>query len=233
MKKRGKRYREVAAKVQRGTRYDLDSAAQLVRETSYANFDATVDMAVKLGVNPRHADQMVRGAVVLPHGTGKEVRVLVFAKGDKATEAEQAGADHVGGQDLVDRIKEGWLEFDKAIATPDMMGTVGRIGRILGPRGLMPNPKAGSVTMEVDQAVRDAKAGKVDFRVEKAGIIHAGIGRVSFEPDQIADNARAVLEQLLKLKPASAKGTYVRSVALAPTMGPGIRVQPSSVLQAE
>jgi len=179
-------------------------------------------------VNPRHADQMVRGAVVLPHGTGKAVRVAVFAKGDKAKEAEEAGADVVGSDDLVARIKEGWLDFDKAIATPDMMGHVGRIGRVLGPRGLMPNPKTGSVTMNVGQAVADAKAGKVDFRVEKAGIVHAGVGKVSFSEDQLMENIRTLVDQLVKLKPSSAKGIYVKSVALSSTMGPGIRISAAS-----
>ncbi|MGM0574930.1 MAG: 50S ribosomal protein L1 [Myxococcota bacterium] len=229
MRQRGKKYREAAGKVDREARYDLDDAAKLVKETSYASFDATVDLAVRLGVNPRHADQMVRGAVVLPHGTGKEVRVIVFAKGDKVAEAEEAGADEVGGEDLVERIKGGWMDFDKAIATPDMMGQVGKIGRILGPRGLMPNPKSGSVTFEVGQAVSDAKAGKVDFRVEKAGIIHAGIGKVSFSADQIADNARALVDRLVKMRPSSAKGTYVRTITLSSTMGPSVKVNPVSL----
>lgn len=230
MKKRGKKYRAVAEKVDRDLKYEIADAAKLVKETSPTKFESTVEMAVRLGVNPRHADQMVRGAVVLPHGTGKSVRVVVFAKGDKAREATEAGADVVGEQDLVDKIKEGWLEFDKAIATPDMMGVVGRIGRVLGPRGLMPNPKSGSVTFDVEQAVKDAKGGKVDFRVEKAGIIHAGIGKTSFPAEHILENARALLDQLIKLRPATTKGTYIRSVALTTTMGPGIKVNPLTML---
>lgn len=225
----GKKHRAMAEKVSRDNRYSLSEAVALVKSTSYTKFDGTVECAVRLGVNPRHADQMVRGAVVLPHGTGKSVRVAVFAKGDKAREAEEAGADVVGADDLVERIKEGWMEFDKAIATPDMMGTVGRIGRILGPRGLMPNPKSGSVTFEVKQAVEDAKGGKVDFRVEKAGIVHAGVGKVSFTPEQIADNVRALYDRLVKLKPATVKGTYVKGVTLGSTMGPGVKVDVGSL----
>jgi len=229
MPKHGKQHRAMSEKVERETRYDLDEACALVKQTSYTKFDATIECSIRLGVNPRHADQMVRGAVVLPHGTGKSVRVAVFAKGDKAREAEEAGADVVGEADLVERIKEGWMEFDKAIATPDMMGTVGRIGRILGPRGLMPNPKSGSVTFDIAQAVQDAKGGKVDFRVEKAGIVHAGIGKASFSADKIADNVRALFDRLMKLKPSTVKGTYVRSVNLTSTMGPGIKVNVASL----
>ncbi|MAM02795.1 MAG: 50S ribosomal protein L1 [Myxococcales bacterium] len=228
MSKRGKAYEAAAAKIDRDKKYSLAEAVSLVKGNHSAKFDATVDLAVRLGVNPRHADQMVRGAVVLPHGTGKTVRVVVFAKGDKAKEAEEAGADVVGSDDLVARIKEGWLDFDKAIATPDMMGHVGRIGRVLGPRGLMPNPKTGSVTMNVAQAVSDAKAGKVDFRVEKAGIVHAGVGKVSFSEEQLIANIRTLVDQLIKLKPSSAKGIYVKSVALSSTMGPGIKISASS-----
>jgi len=228
MSKRGKAYEAASAKIDRDKKYSLGEAVSLVKGNHSAKFDATVDLAVRLGVNPRHADQMVRGAVVLPHGTGKTVRVVVFAKGDKAKEAEEAGADVVGSDDLVARIKEGWLDFDKAIATPDMMGHVGRIGRVLGPRGLMPNPKTGSVTMNVSQAVTDAKAGKVDFRVEKAGIVHAGVGKVSFTEEQLVENIRTLVDQLIKLKPASAKGIYVKSIALSSTMGPGVRISASS-----
>ena len=228
MSKRGKAYEAAAAKIDRDKKYSLAEAVSLVKGNHSAKFDATIDLAVRLGVNPRHADQMVRGAVVLPHGTGKTVRVVVFAKGDKAKEAEEAGADVVGSDDLVARIKEGWLDFDKAIATPDMMGHVGRIGRVLGPRGLMPNPKTGSVTMNVAQAVSDAKAGKVDFRVEKAGIVHAGVGKVSFSEEQLVENIRTLVDQLIKLKPSSAKGIYVKSVALSSTMGPGIKIPASS-----
>lgn len=228
MSKRGKAYVAASAKIDRDKKYDLEEAVTLLKSGHTAKFDSTVDLAVRLGVNPRHADQMVRGAVVLPHGTGKTVRVVVFAKGDKAKEAEEAGADVVGSDDLVARIKEGWLDFDKAIATPDMMGHVGRIGRVLGPRGLMPNPKTGSVTMNVGQAVQDAKAGKVDFRVEKAGIVHVGVGKVSFDDAQLVENIRTLVEQLVKLKPSSAKGLYLRSVALSSTMGPGIKISASS-----
>jgi large subunit ribosomal protein L1 len=228
MPKRGKKFRAMAEKVNREVRYDALDACKLVKETSPVKFDATVEAAIRLGVNPRHADQMVRGAVVLPHGTGKTVRVVVFAKGDKAREAEEAGADVVGEQDLVDRIKDGWLDFDKAIATPDMMGVVGRIGRVLGPRGLMPNPKTGSVTFDVAQAVADSKAGKVDFRVEKAGIVHAGIGKVSFTADQLVENLQTLVNQLIKMKPSTAKGTYLRSIGVSSTMGPGIRISPSA-----
>lgn len=226
MPKRGKKYRAKAELIDRTVKYDLAEAVALVKKASSTKFDATVEVAVRLGVNPRHADQMVRGAVVLPHGTGKSVRIVVFAKGDKAREAVEAGADHVGEMDLVEKIKGGWLDFDKTIATPDMMGVVGRIGRVLGPRGLMPNPKAGSVTFDVAQAVSDAKAGKVDFRVEKAGIVHAGIGKVSFDADHLAANAQALIDMLTKLRPPTAKGTYVRSIALSSTMGPGVRVNP-------
>jgi large subunit ribosomal protein L1 len=228
MSKRGKAYEAAGAQLDRDKRYPLEEAVSLVKSTNATKFDATIDLAVRLGVNPRHADQMVRGAVVLPHGTGKTVRVIVFAKGEKAKEAEAAGADVVGADDLVARIKEGWLDFDKAIATPDMMGHVGRIGRVLGPRGLMPNPKTGSVTMNVGQAVTDSKAGKVDFRVEKAGIVHVGVGKISFDEDKIVENVRTLMDQLMKLKPASAKGTYLRSITLSSTMGPGIRISASS-----
>ena len=230
MPQHGKKHRAMAEKVDRETRYDLDAAAALVKNTAYTKFDSTVECSIRLGVNPRHADQMVRGAVVLPHGTGKTVRVAVFAKGDKAREAEEAGADVVGAEDLVERIKEGWMEFDKAIATPDMMGTVGRIGRVLGPRGLMPNPKSGSVTFDIKQAVEDAKGGKVDFRVEKAGIVHAGVGKVSFSAEHIAANVRALYDRLIKLKPATVKGTYVKAINLSSTMGPGVKVNIGSLL---
>ena len=230
MPKRGKNYRALAAKIEPGKRYEVKEAAKLLKESSSSKFDATIDIAVRLGVNPRHADQMVRGAIVLPHGTGKSVRVAVFAKGDKVKEAEDAGADFVGSDELVEKIKGGWLDFDKAIATPDMMGMVGRIGRVLGPRGLMPNPKSGSVTFDVGQAVNDAKGGKVDFRVEKAGIVHAGIGKVSFSEDAIVANVTALVEALHKLKPASAKGTYLKSIAISATQGPGIRVNPGSII---
>ncbi len=233
MPKQGKKLREALGKVDRSQRYELEEAIALVKAIAPASFDETVEIAVRLGVNPRHADQMVRGAVVLPHGTGKSVRVIVFAEGEHAQQARDAGADEVGSEDLVAKIQGGWLDFDMAIATPPMMRHVGKIGRILGPRGLMPNPKTGSVTMNVTQAVADAKAGKVDFRVEKAGIVHAGIGKVSFSKEKLIENARALLDRLMKLKPATAKGQYVRSVAVSSTMGPGVRVSTSSAEGAD
>ena len=229
----GKRRRTAAEKVQRGHRYPLTEACELVKEVAFARFDETVDLAVRLGVNPKHADQMVRGAVVLPHGTGSDKRVLVFAKGGKVAEAEQAGADYVGGDEYVEKINEGWLEFDTVIATPDMMGQVGRLGRILGPRGLMPNPKVGTVTFDVGKAVSDAKAGKVEFRVERAGIVHAPVGKASFDQDKLEDNVRALVQTLMRLKPAAAKGTYLKSITLSSTMGPGIRIEPSSIVSVE
>lgn len=233
MPKHGKKYRAAREKVKSEIKYELADAVKLVKETSYTKFDGTVEVAVRLNVNPRHADQMVRGAVVLPHGTGKSVRVAVFAKGDKAREAEQAGADAVGGDDLVEKIKEGWMDFDKCIATPDMMGTVGKIGRILGPRGLMPNPKSGSVTFDVGQAVAEAKGGKVDFRVEKAGIVHAGVGKVSFSADKLVANIHAVYDRLVKLKPASVKGIYMKGMSVSATMSPGVRININALAGAE
>jgi large subunit ribosomal protein L1 len=221
----GKNYRNAAAKVDRAKRYSLDEACKLLPGTKVAKFDESVDIAVRLGVDPKHADQMVRGAVVLPHGTGKTQRVAVVAKGDKANEARAAGADFVGAEDLVERIqKENWTDFDSMVATPDMMGLVGRLGRVLGPKGLMPNPKVGTVTTDVAKAVRELKAGRVEFRVEKAGIVHARIGKASFGSDKLQENARTMVETLLRLKPSSAKGTYMKSVTLSTTMGPGIRV---------
>jgi large subunit ribosomal protein L1 len=227
--KPGRRRKEIMQRVDRQRRYPLPEACELVKEAHFANFDESVDVAVRLGVNPKHADQMVRGAVVLPHGTGKANRVLVFAKGDKVTEAESAGADFVGADDMVQKVTDGWLDFDTVIATPDMMGQVGRLGRILGPRGMMPNPKVGTVTFDVTKAVQEAKAGKVEFRVERAGIIHAQIGKRSFESDKLAENVRALVSQLVKLKPSTAKGTYLRGVALSSTMGPGIKIDPQSI----
>ena len=225
MSKIGKKYTKAASKVDRTKRYALVDACKLLPETKVAKFDESVDIAVRLGVDPKHADQMVRGAIVLPHGTGKTMRVAVIAKGDKAKEAQDAGADFVGADDLVTKIQtENWLDFDAAVATPDMMGLVGRLGRVLGPKGLMPNPKVGTVTADVSKAVRELKAGRVEFRVEKAGIVHARIGKVSFGGEKLLDNARVMVETLLKLKPASAKGTYMKSVTLATTMGPGIKV---------
>ncbi|GAB6061658.1 50S ribosomal protein L1 [Deferrisoma palaeochoriense] len=226
MARKGKKYLEARSKVDRLKLYDLDEALALLPQISYAKFDESVDLAVRLGVNPAHADQMVRGTVVLPHGTGKGVRVLVFAKGDKAKEAEEAGADFVGAEDLAEKIQEGWLEFDKAVATPDMMGVVGRLGRILGPRGLMPNPKSGTVTFDVAQAVKELKAGRVEYRVDKYGNVHVPVGRKSFSPEQLKENVAAVIESLIRAKPASAKGAYIRGVAIATTMSPGIKLDP-------
>ena len=211
-------------KVDRSQKYSLDQACALVKESAFAKFDETVDVAVRLGVNPKHADQMVRGAVVLPHGTGQKLRVLVFAKGEKAKEAEAAGADFVGEADLVSKVQEGFMDFDRVIATPDMMGLVGKLGRVLGPRGLMPNPKVGTVTLDVKTAVTEAKAGKIEYRVEKAGIVHARIGKFSFAPEQLKENASALLDALVRAKPSTAKGTYLKSITLSSTMGPGVRV---------
>ncbi len=225
----GKRYRAAVAKVDRTRQYSLEEGLSLAVETATAKFDETIEIAVKLGVDPRQADQNVRGSVVLPHGTGKTVRVAVFAKGDKEREAREAGADVVGGEELVKQISEGWLEFDKTVATPDMMGLVGRIAKILGPRGLMPNPKIGTVTFEVGKAVRDLQAGKVDFRVEKAGIVHAAIGKKSFGPEKLAENARALIDTLVRAKPAASKGSYLRTIAVASTVGPGIAIDPTAL----
>ena len=228
MPTRGKKYVESIKKVDRQKRYtDVKEVMQLVKDITTTKFDASVDVAVRLGVDPRHADQMVRGAVVLPHGIGKTVRVVVFASGEKEKEAREAGADFVGADDLVQKIQEGWFEFDKAIATPDMMGKVGRLGRVLGPRGLMPNPKVGTVTMDVARAIKETKAGRVEFRVERAGIIHAPVGRVSFDADKLAENMRTLMETLIKLKPATTKGTYVKSVTISSTMSPGVKMDTS------
>ena len=228
MPTRGKKYRDSIKLVDRQKRYDnIQEAMALVKSMTTTKFDASVDVAVRLGVDPRHADQMVRGAVVLPHGLGKTVRVVVFASGEKEKEAREAGADFVGADDLVQKISEGWFEFDKVIATPDMMGKVGRLGRVLGPRGLMPNPKVGTVTTDVARAIQETKAGRVEFRVERAGIIHAPIGRASFDADKLADNFNALLEVLVKLKPATTKGTYVKSVTVSSTMSPGVKSDPT------
>jgi large subunit ribosomal protein L1 len=210
--------------VDRSKKYTLEEACALVKKAAPAKFNETVDLAVRLGVNPRHADQMVRGAVVLPHGTGQSLKVLVFAKGDKAKEAEAAGADMVGAEDLVAKVQEGFMDFDRVIATPDMMGMVGKLGRILGPRGLMPNPKVGTVTFDVKTAVGEAKAGKVEYRVEKAGIVHARIGKVNFTEQALLVNANALIQALVRAKPATAKGTYLKSITLSSTMGPGVRI---------
>jgi large subunit ribosomal protein L1 len=232
MTRYGKRYRAAEQAVDRTQRYALEDAIQLAVRTASAKFDESVEVAVRLGVDPRQADQNVRGTVILPHGTGKTTRVLVFAKGDKEREAAEAGAEFVGGEDLVKKITEGWLEFDSAIATPDMMGLVGRIGKILGPRGLMPNPKVGTVTFDVGKAVSEVKAGKVAYRVEKAGIVHVAIGKVSFGPAKLTDNARALIASLLRAKPAAAKGNYLQGISVASTMGPGIKVDPVAVRAA-
>jgi large subunit ribosomal protein L1 len=229
MAKHGKRYLANREKIDSQKKYSLDEAVELLKSLEQSKFDESLDVAVRLGVDPRHADQMVRGAVVLPHGTGKSAKVLVFAKGEKEIEAKEAGADFVGGDDLAKKITEGWLDFDKAVATPDMMGVVGKLGRILGPRGLMPNPKVGTVTFDIARAVRDIKAGKVDFRVEKAGIIHAPVGRISFSSEQLKENIATLVETLNRLKPASSKGNYMRGFALSTTMGPAVRIDVSSL----
>jgi large subunit ribosomal protein L1 len=229
MSKRGKKYIEARQRIEVGKRYPVQDAVALVVGAARAKFDETVDAAIRLGVNPAHADQMVRGSVVLPHGLGKSVRVLVFAKGEKEREALEAGADVVGSDDIVEKIKGGWLDFDRVVATPDMMGSVGKLGKILGPRGLMPNPKVGTVTFDVGKAVQELKAGKVEFRVEKAGIVHCPIGKASFGAEKLTENFLALLEMVLKLKPASSKGLYIRSVSLSTVMGPGAKVDPLAI----
>jgi large subunit ribosomal protein L1 len=229
MPKWGKKYTESRKKVDVTAKPSIGEAVQLAIDASYANFDETVDVAVRLGVDPRHAEQMVRGTVILPNGLGKEVKVLVFAKGVKEKEATDAGADFVGNDDLIEKIKGGWLDFDKAVATPDMMGSVGKIGKLLGPRGLMPNAKTGTVTFDIARAVQELKAGKIDFRVEKAGIVHVPMGKVSFGAEKIVQNAAAFLETIMRLKPASSKGTYLKSIAISTTMGPGIKIDAASI----
>ncbi|MCX7981547.1 MAG: 50S ribosomal protein L1 [Syntrophales bacterium] len=229
MSKRGKKWIEAKKNIIPGKKYSLNEAIDLVLKSAYAKFDETVEAAIRLGVNPQHADQMVRGSVVLPHGLGKAVRVLVFAKGEKEKEALEAGADYAGGDEFIEKIRGGWLEFDRVVATPDMMGSVGKLGKILGPRGLMPNPKVGTVTFDVGRAVKELKAGKVEFRVERAGIVHSPVGKVSFGPEKLRENILALLETIIKLKPASSKGTYLRSIALSSTMGPGVKVDPLEV----
>jgi large subunit ribosomal protein L1 len=229
MNRNGKSFRAALEKVDRSQRYPLEEGVRLAKDTARAKFDETVEMAVRLGVDPRQADQNVRGTVSLPHGMGKTVRVLAFAKGEKEKEAQEAGADFVGADDLIKKITEGWLDFDKTVATPDMMATVGRIGKILGPRGLMPNPKTGTVTLDIGKAVKEIKAGKLEFRVDKAGIVHVPVGKASFRPEQLSDNAKAVLLSILRAKPASAKGNYVRGVTVSTTMGPGIKIDLSQV----
>ena len=225
--KKGKGYVESAKLVDRTNLYDVEEAVSIIKKTANAKFDETIEAHIKLGVDGRHADQQVRGAVVLPHGTGKKVRVLVFAKGDKVEEAQAAGADFVGGQELVPKIQnEGWLDFDVVVATPDMMGVVGRLGRVLGPKGLMPNPKAGTVTMDVTKAVNDIKAGKIEYRLDKTNIIHVPVGKASFTEEQLADNFHTLMGAIVKAKPAAAKGQYLRSVTITSTMGPGIKLNP-------
>ncbi|MBN1104607.1 MAG: 50S ribosomal protein L1 [Deltaproteobacteria bacterium] len=229
MAERGKRYRESFAKVDRQKRYGFQEAIQLALDCAHTKFDETIDIAVRLGVDPRHADQMVRGTVVLPFGVGKETRVLVFAKGEKEKEALEAGADYAGSDEYVEKIQQGWLEFDKTIATPDIMTSVSRLGKILGPRGMMPNAKLGTVTFDVAKAVKEIKAGKIDFKVEKAGIVHAPMGKVSFGQDKLVGNIGAFMDTLLRLKPSASKGTYLKSIAISTTMGPGIKIDPGVV----
>ncbi|MCJ7493325.1 MAG: 50S ribosomal protein L1 [Deltaproteobacteria bacterium] len=229
MGKRSKIYLEERKKIDRTTKYDLDSGLKLLKESARAKFDESVDMAIRLGVNPKHADQMVRGTVPLPHGVGKTVKILVFAKGEKEKEAQEAGADFVGADDLAEKITSGWTDFDKAIATPDMMGMVGKLGKILGPRGLMPNPKVGTVTFDVGKAVKELKAGRVEFKVEKTGIVHTTVGKVSFEEGKLKENVLALMDVIIRAKPASSKGTYLKSIAISTTMGPGIKLDPNAL----
>jgi large subunit ribosomal protein L1 len=226
----GKKFKAVAALVDKTKSYGINEAVGLAKKTARTKFDETVDLAVNLGVDPKQADQMVRGTVVLPHGTGKKVKILVFAKGEKEKEARDAGADYVGSEDLAEKIqKEGWTDFDTVVATPDIMGLVGRLGKVLGPRGLMPNPKTGTVTFDVTRAIKEIRAGKVEYRVEKAGIVHVPVGKVSFDENKLADNAKAVLESILKAKPSSSKGKYLKNVTISTTMGPGIKMDLASI----
>ena len=224
MRKIGKKQKEAKSKVDRENLYEPKEALALMKEIATAKFDETVELALRLGVNPKHADQQVRGAVALPHGTGKDVKVLVFAKGDKAKEAEEAGADFVGGDDLAAKIQGGWLEFDIAVATPDMMGVAGKLGKILGPRGMMPNPKSGTVTFELDKAIKEIKAGKIEYRVDKAGNVHVVLGKVSFDTDKLEDNFNAVMDAIIKARPSAARGQYLRSLTVSSSMGPGIKI---------
>ncbi|MBW2466189.1 MAG: 50S ribosomal protein L1 [Deltaproteobacteria bacterium] len=229
MAKRGKNYKKVAEQIDNTKLYNLDDGVEFALKGSYAKFDESVDIAVRLGVDPRHADQMVRSSVVLPNGTGKEIRVLVFAKGEKEKEALDAGADYAGGDEFVEKIKDGWLEFDRTIATPDMMATVGKIGRILGPRNLMPNAKLGTVTFDVGRVVQEIKSGKVDFKVDKAGVVHAMLGKASFGSQKVKENVLAFIDRLIQLKPSTSKGIYLKSISLSTTMGPGVKVDPLDV----
>ena len=224
-----KAYAKASAQIEEDKAYSVEEAVDLAKRVAHAKFDETVELAVRLGVNPKHADQMVRGAVLLPHGTGKSVRVIVFAKGEKEREAREAGADIVGAEDLVEKIQGGWLEFDTAVATPDLMGQVGRLGKVLGPRGLMPNPKVGTVTFDVARAIREVKAGKVEFKVDKAGNVHVPVGKKSFPADRLSANANAILEALVKAKPSGAKGQYLRSITISSTMGPPVRLDPVAI----
>ena len=232
MPKHGRKYTEAARLVEPERRYEIGEAAELLPKLSISTFDGTIEAHLRLGIDPRHADQLVRGTVVLPHGTGRTTRVIVFAQGEKAQEALRAGADEVGGDDLVKRIDDGWFEFDVAIATPDMMGTVGRLGKKLGPRGLMPNPKSGTVTFDVERAVGEVKSGRIEFKVDRAGIVHAPVGRASFTPEQLAANVATLVDAVQRAKPSGAKGTYMRTLTLAPTMGPGVRIDIPSALAA-
>jgi large subunit ribosomal protein L1 len=228
-----KRYKAASEQVDRDRLYSLEEAVELIKGFPAGGFDESVELAMNLGVDPKHADQMVRGAIVLPHGVGKSVRVIVFAKGDKEKEARDAGADEVGAEDLAKKIQdENWLDFDRCIATPDMMGVVGRLGKVLGPRGLMPNPKLGTVTMDVAQAVSEQKSGKVEYRVDKAGIVHVAVGKASFDASQLVDNATALIDTIIKAKPAVTKGTYIKKISISTTMGPGIRIDPAGALEA-
>ncbi|CAK8720594.1 Large ribosomal subunit protein uL1 [Candidatus Electronema halotolerans] len=229
MPKHGKQYRKAAEAIDRSKLYELQEAVELVQKSSCAKFDESIDIAVRLGIDPRHADQMVRSSVILPHGIGKEVRVLVFAKGEKESEALAAGADYAGSDEMVKKIQEGWLDFDKTIATPDMMGEVGKIGRILGPRNLMPNAKLGTVTFDIARAVAETKKGKVDFKADKAGVIHALVGRRSFSADKLTENIVSFIDKLIQLKPSTSKGIYLRTVSLSSTMGPGVKIDPLHV----
>ena len=229
MTRKGKKYKKSKEELDFAKRYDFSEGVKLALKCAYARFDESVDLAIRLGVDPRRADQMVRGTVVLPNGTGKLVRVLAFAKGEKEKEALEAGADYAGGDELITKIQGGWLDFDKTVATPDMMGAVGKIGKILGPRGLMPNAKLGTVTFDLGKVIREIKAGKIDFRVEKSGIVHAPVGRVSFGADKILENVATFMDIIMRLKPAASKGTYIRTIAISTTMGPGIKIDPGTL----
>jgi len=228
MPKRGRKYQDARGLFDRETKYEPQDALRMVKETSKRGFDETVEMAVRLGVNPKHADQQVRGSVVLPHGTGKTVKVIVFAKGEKIREAEAAGAEEAGADELVEKVQGGWMDFDVAVATPDMMSSVGKLGKVLGPRGLMPNPKSGTVTFEIEKAVNDIKAGKVEYRTDKAGNVHVPIGKVSFSEEQLLENFNAVMDALIKARPTAAKGQYLRNISVSSTMGPGIKTTPGT-----